>query len=446
MTDHERAAARFAADLELDEVPEAVLDHVGLVLADTVGAIVGGSTDEAVAALASRLAEASTGSASILGTHHRAAVGEAALVNGTAGTVLELDEGHKYAAGHPAIHVLPALLAEAEVDGGSMDRLSVSFVAAYEVVTRVAESCYPLADGYHPHGVWGGIGAAVAVCRYREFDADRLLTAMRIAANNAQHTQMAAAIEGATVRNTYSGMSNLTGKLAVDMAAAGFTGLEKGIERHLSSATADGVDPERLSEAVGERWEVTRGYFKRHAACRYTHPTLDAIAALQATEPIDPDRVTSVVVETYPTAASLNRAHPTNSLEAKFSVPFAVASRLVHGHSDKPAFESAAITDRVTSLADRVEVSSADDLAARVPDARSARVTIRFEDGRERSHEVEHAKGGAERPWSEAELREKFDTLVVPVLGPETAQDLWSTLRTRSTRPGRICELASNAG
>ena len=255
---------------------------------------------------------------------------------------------------------------------------------------------------------------------------------------------MAAAIEGATVRNTYSGMSNLTGKLAVDMAAAGFTGLEKGIERHLSSATADGVDPTRLSEALGERWEVTRGYFKRHAACRYTHPTLDAIAALQAPESMDPDRVASVVVETYPTAASLDRAHPTNSLEAKFSVPFAVATRLVHGHSDKPAFEQTAITDRMTALADRVEVRAADDLASRVPDARSARVTIRFDDGRERSHEVEHAKGGAERPWSEAELREKFETLVAPVIGTETADDLWSALRTQSGGPATVCELATN--
>ena len=155
MTDHERAAAKFAADLAVDEIPDEVVDHVGLVMADTVGAIVGGSTDEAVAALAGRLAS-STGQASILGTPHRAAVGEAALVNGTAGTVLELDEGHKYAAGHPAIQVLPALLAEAEVDDGPTDRFLVSFIAGYEVVTRVAEACYPLANGYHPHGVWGG--------------------------------------------------------------------------------------------------------------------------------------------------------------------------------------------------------------------------------------------------------------------------------------------------
>ena len=30
--------------------------------------------------------------------------------NGTAGTMLELDEGNQYARGHPGIHVVPAAL------------------------------------------------------------------------------------------------------------------------------------------------------------------------------------------------------------------------------------------------------------------------------------------------------------------------------------------------
>ncbi len=443
MTDHERVAASFAAELGSAAIPGRVRDHVGLVVADTVGAIVGGSTDEATAALAARVAADSPGSATILGTGREAAPGETALVNGTAGTVLELDEGHKYAAGHPAIHVLPALLAEAELGEATVDEFLAAFVAGYEVVTRVAEACYPLAEGYHPHGVWGGVGAATAIARLRGYDVETTLTAMRIAANDAQHTRMAAATEGATVRNTYAGMSNLTGRLAADRAAAGFTGLAGGVGHHLDSATKDGFDRDRLDEALGDRWEVTRGYFKRHAACRYTHPTLDAVEAIQRRASFDPDEVASVRVETYPTAAGLTPTHPGNSLEAKFSVPFAVATRLVHGRSDKAAFERSAVTDATVALAERVEVTAPDEFAARLPDARSARVTIGLSDGRELTETVDHARGGEERPWSEGELEAKFRGLAAPVLGAESADELWPAARDLSVPPAELCEIAA---
>jgi len=89
---------------------------------------------------------------------------------------------------------------------------------------------------------------------------------MAIAANYAQHTRFEAATEGATVRNTYAGMSNLAALVAVDQAVAGFGGLENGISRHLEHAAADGVDETALSAGLGERWELAHGYFKIHAA------------------------------------------------------------------------------------------------------------------------------------------------------------------------------------
>jgi 2-methylcitrate dehydratase PrpD len=441
MTDHERVAADFASDLSVDDVPGDVLEHVGLVVADTLGAIVGGSTDSSVADLAATAADRAPGDAAILGTDRSATPARAALVNGTAGTVLELDEGHKYAAGHPAIHVLPAVLAEADADGAPTDRFVAALVAGYEIGTRTARACYPLASGYHPHGVWGAVGAAAGVARYRGYDAETTLTAMRFGALHAQQTLMGSALEGATERNTYSGMSNTSGVVAADLAEAGFTAVEDGVERHLERVTADGFDAEQLSRGYGDRWEVTLGYFKRHAACRYTHPTLDAVAAIQERRQVDPSAVESVLVETYRTAAELTPTRPKNSLQAKFSVPFAVATRIVHGHSDKPAFEPEALSGETYALADRVEVDVAPDIDERVPDARSARVTVRFADGATETETVEHARGGEERPWPESDLREKFGTLVEPVVGADAAERLWAGCRNLSAAPAELCSL-----
>jgi 2-methylcitrate dehydratase PrpD len=443
----ERVAAEFAASLDLRDVPEGALDRATLVVADSLGAILGGSTAPYVATFAE---QSRGGPATVLGTDRRAPAARAALATGSAGTVLELDEGHKYSTGHPAMHVLPAVLAVAEAepsrgdggdggedredgddggDGGRGRHLLASFVAGYEVGARVGVACVPLAPEYHMHGVWGTVGAAAGVARYRGYDAGTTLEAMRIGANHALHTRFDAATEGATVRNTYAGMSAMNGILAADQAAAGFTGLEDGLARHLDRLCAEGFDRGAVADALGERWEIGRGYFKNHAACRYTHGALDALAAIEARASVDPDAVASVLVETYPDAARLTDPRPENDLEAKFSIPFAVATRLLNGNSAKASFADGALTERAYALAERVAVTAAEDLAARVPEARSTRVTVELENGTELVEEVRYPKGDEQNPFTVPELCEKFRSLSAPVVGEDSAERLWEAAR-----------------
>ena len=436
----ETELATFAAELTWDDVPEDVRSHARLVLADTVAAVVGGSTDPDVRGFVDGACEPTPGAATVVGHGVRTSRYLAAFANAAAGTVLELDEGHKYAAGHPAIHVLPALLADAEVDDGSGEDLLVAFVAGYEAAARAGRACYPLAEGYHPHGVWGAVGAAVGVATHRGYEPEVVRRAARIAAKDAQHTLMAAATEGATVRQAFAGSANLSGLLAADLAAAGFTGVDDGVARHLELAADGEFDREALGDELGERWDVTLGYFKRHAACRYTHPTVDAVDALVA-DGLDPATVERVRVETYPTAAGLAETRPRNALQAKFSVPFAVATRLVHGTSGKSAFVADAIDEATLALAERVEVVAADEMRERLPDRRSSRVTVTTTDGTTVSEEVVHAAGGAKRPYDREAIREKFADLVGPVLGGERVDDLWAATHDGPAAPKPLSEL-----
>jgi 2-methylcitrate dehydratase PrpD len=425
----ESELAAFAATLEAEDLPETVRDRAGLVIADTVGAILGGSSDPAVASLVD-VWETNGKGATLFGTPgSKSTPHRAAFFNGTAGTGLEVDEGHRYAGGHPAIHVFPALFADAELEYGSREAFLTAFVAGYEVAVRTAQAANPLADGYHPHGVWGAVGGAAAVANHRGFDAEETRHAMAIAANYAQHTRFEAAFEGATVRNSYAGMSNLAALIAVDQVEAGFSGLENGIARHLDSATADGVDTEALVAGLGETWEIERGYFKRYAACRYTHAALDATLALRDEENIESGDVERVTVETYATAATLDEPHPTNALQAKFSVPFAVATALISGHAGKSAFSDDAIDEQRRTLAERVSVTAAEPFTERAPDARGARVEVRLADGTTHSRAVRAARGGEHDPLSETELEEKFLGLATPVVGADRANRLWEAAR-----------------
>ena len=435
----ERDLATFAAELSFEDIPSSVRDQAGLTVADTIGAIVGGSTDDAVDALARQWTKDVSGTATVLGADGAQTVPQlAAFCNGAAGTVLELDEGHRFAAGHPAVHVLPALLADAEVGYGDSEAFVRSFVAGYEVAVRTARALGTLQEGYHPHGLWGGVGGAAAVARSRGLDPETTLTAMTIAANYAQHTHFAAATEGATVRNAYAGMSNLAAIVAVDQAESGFTGLSDGVARHLGLAAADEFETAALSADLGERWEVSHGYFKIHAACRYTHPVLDVIAELDGD--VAPEDVESVLVETYPAAARLTETRPRNQLQAKFSIPFAVATALLTGETGPQAFEPDAITAETKALGDRVTVTVDDEIAARAPEQRGARITIETTE-RTLSREVPAAKGGEHDPVSEQELEAKFHTVVDPVIGTDRARRLWES--ARALEPPRVlCTLA----
>ena len=129
-------------------------------------------------------------------------------------------------------------------------------------------------------------------------------------------------LEGATVRNTYAGFSNMLGIMAWDLVKAGFTGEADGVSSVYGGIAADDWRPDEMTHELGSRWEIARNYFKRHAACRYNHGALDALAEITAKAGgrIDPASVESVVVETYVWAAQLDHPKPQNMLAAKFSM------------------------------------------------------------------------------------------------------------------------------
>ena len=62
----------------------------------------------------------------------------------------------------------------------------------------------------------------------------------------------------------------------------------------------------------------------------------------------------------------------------------------------------------------------ADDLNARFPAERFARVTFRLTDGRVLKSDTTPARGDAERPLSDEEIRQKYVTVASPTLGDRT--------------------------
>src|SRR5581483_1802294 len=105
--------ARYVSETRLSELPSEVPAKARQIILDTIGCMVAGYRYDALGPKVSRYALASSppghctifGATTLIGPEH------AALANGTAAHVLELDDCHAPSDNHVAVAVVPAALA-----------------------------------------------------------------------------------------------------------------------------------------------------------------------------------------------------------------------------------------------------------------------------------------------------------------------------------------------
>jgi 2-methylcitrate dehydratase PrpD len=115
-----------------------------------------------------------------------------------------------------------------------------------------------------------------------------------------------------------------------------------------------------------------------------------------------PDGVVKAVCE--PLAA---KRRPKNDYDAKFSIPYAVASGLARGRLGLAELRPEAYTEpRIEKLMDKVEYAI--DTASTFPRHYSGEVQVTLDDGRTLTNRVAVNRGNPERPLTNAEIEAKF--------------------------------------
>lgn len=416
--------AEFIADFRFGSLKPATVEQTSYVMLDTIGAIVGGAAEPEMQALTEKLTVSPAGDATVIGTDKKAVSAAAAFLNGTAGTFLEMDEGNRFAKGHPAIHALPAVWALAEIRGLPGKAVMEALVLGYEVGARIGIAAAMRPD-MHPHGTWGTVGAAAAVAKLVGYDAARIRETLNVASSLTLATSKRTMLEGGTVRNAYAGISNRMALMAIDLVEAGFVGERDGLSSVFGKVVSETFDTARMIDGLGRDWQIDRNYFKLHSCCRYNHGALDALDNLLARENVAADAVERVDVASYLYAAELHDQAPRNTLAGKFSVPFAVATRLVRGSSGVENFTWDAVRDdRVRALAKRVFVTEDRAMTAKLPQFRPARVDLRLRDGRTLTAAVEANRGDDQDPYSRDELTGKYFSLTARMLPHDVADEV----------------------
>ena len=423
MADYLDELAHFAAETTFEDLSEDALGAARDVTLDTFGAITAGMEEPENQKLASWTADNMLpAAAGILATAHRASPMAAALVNATAGVALEMDEGNRFGGGHPAIHVLPGLLAESERTGASGSEFMTALIVGYEITSRLggATSAHP---NVHSHGHWGAPGTAAAIARLKGWPAQDIRGAINVASSMSPANTWTNAFEGATVRNLYPGRSSMQGVLAVDLYQCGFTTIDDAPSDVYGSTLGESFDPGQAVAGLGDEYRIQQNYFKLHACCRYNHATLDAVVDAAAGATIAPEDVESVTVGVPWMLDGMLGGYPQNMLAAKFNIPYAVAAALVTGKTDITVFRPEVIAEpTVQAVFDRVDVRVGDVPRQQAVTGPGACVEILTRGGGRLTAAVSSIRGDYGSPIPRSDIVDKFTFLTEPVLGADRTE------------------------
>ena len=300
----------WAAGVKARMIPDAVLRRAALVLADNIAATVGAEAEPEVQAAQAKLTERSAAREATVFNRAAARADRyaAAAANGAAATWCELDEGYRLAPAHAGAYILPALLAEAEATGADTLQVLRALTLGYEIVGRCAQAFPFPAMTVHPHAAFGTLGAAAGIGLLRGYDADTLLATVSAGASMVFAGPYNHALDGALVRNLWTGLSAWAGMRAADLAPLGLGGIAESTYDVFVGCFGTRAHPSALTAQLGERWAIASGYHKLFACCQYAHSAVEASLALGeklAGTGRTSDDIAEITVETHPRGLTL---------------------------------------------------------------------------------------------------------------------------------------------
>ncbi len=406
------------------DIPDSALRMAATLLIDTLGVAAGASGmaagriagDHAVRFHAAGLpADAAT----LMFDGRKASIAGAAFAAATQIDNLDAHDGYNPTKGHIGCAVVPALCAFAENRPELTGRDALAaLVIAYEVSARAGIALHGTVSDYHTSGAWNALGVAALGARLRDLSRLSLRHAMGIAEYHGPRSQMMREIASPTMLHDGSGMGALVGVMAVLLAQDGFDGAP--------AITVEGPEAAPYWQDLGQNWTITQNYIKPYPICRWAHAALDALGLVMDTHNLTDADITRIEVNAFAQAAALYAGLPSTTSQAQYSLPFALAVRLVHGRIGPEHITGDGLTDhRVVSALNRIEVHENDRHSTRFPIGRWSDVRVHTTDGRVLASGDVHARGGPEAPISSDEIESKFH-IMAAALSAERRAALWS--------------------
>lgn len=380
----------------------------------------------------------------VLGRKERLGLLEAAFVNGTAGHALDYDDTSKSLSGHPTVMIIPGLLAIAEAKGISGKDFVDAYIIGVEAVTRFARGVnfYHYEKGWHPTATLGIFGAAVACAVALKLDEKGIANAISISASLAAGVK---ANFGTDTKPLHAGIGARHGLFAALLAEQGVNGSLDALEHPQGFLEvfngAGNYDVDRMLVNWASPLDLLDpGISIKKYPCVYSvHGAIDAAIKLHGDLLSDSSKISDVLVRMHPRRLLPHvRNAATSALNAKFSLPYAVARGIVNGSVLLEHFEERALHDpEVSRVMGLVRMEPHDDDS----NDYGAEVIIRLSDGSTLQQVVSSPLGrGPEAPLPQEMLAAKFLDCAKHSLTDQGAIDVFDLLM-RMDQVSQVSEL-----
>ncbi len=262
-------------DLNYNDLSDDVIDRTKYLLLDYIGVAARGSLSDSsipIFRLVQDLDKTAEG-AVVIGTNIKVSPPYAALANGTAAHSLELDDVVNEASLHPAVAIIPAAMAAAQLASCSGKEFLAAIVIGYEVAIKLGIALDPAAHyarGFHPTGTCGTMGAAITSAKILGLNQSAMTNALGIAGSMAAGS-MEFLSDGSFTKRLHPGWAAHSGMMAALLAGNDFTGPGSIVEGKFGflHSYSPKSNAEKILKDWGKPYQIMKTSIKPHSCCRY---------------------------------------------------------------------------------------------------------------------------------------------------------------------------------
>ena len=419
--------AKYANGLEYEDLTEKQIRKLKLHILDWLGTVYAGKDEKPIRILLDMVDSlGGEPQATVIPTGKRVPCFFAAMLNSASSCLLEMDDLHRGAIFHPASVVVPSAICVAQKEHTTGKALLAAIAAGYEIGIRVA-SAVGLShyEYWHTTATCGTFAAAAAAAKVLGLDTQQTVHALGSAGTQAAGL-WAFLVESAMSKPLHIGKAPMNGVMAAMLAQKGFTGAYRIFEgkKGFFAGTSHDYDVQTALSGLGEVSLFEQTSLKLYASCGHTHPAIDAVFAAVAGRLLKADEVERIDVYIYQAALDLlEKVEAVTPTQAKFNLPFCVATALEYGHADLNDFNMERLENPgLRGLMKKTALHNADDLTGMYPAKWAARVEVRLIDGGVLEGKCDFPRGDPQNPPTEQEVLDKFYMLTDHALSPETAE------------------------
>ena len=428
-------------DTRFDDFDAATLEKTKYRIIDTLGCLIGGSTDTGNPELVSLFRDTGGKEESTILIHGgKIPVGNAAFVNSVMARSFDFEpvsplvDGFS-CPGHISGTTVPTAVSMAESANVDGKGLITALLVGDDTATRIlAASGFGFSLGWDGVGTVNAFGATAIAGRLLGLTQRQMRHAFGIVLNMLG-TTFQTIWDATTAFKLPQGLAARAGVFSAQLAKAGWTGPEDALLSqfgYYKMFTAGCEKPEYLTDKLGKEYYAD-STIKPYPCCRIPHSAIDCALELISKYGIKADDIKKVNLDLAQGGIDHKCGDPFMigdfpHSNAAFNYQYVMAAAFLNGCLKPEHFTEKAIRDsRITALVPRIKLVAVDDVRFE-----GARVKVTLNDGREFTEWREYAKGDPlHNPMSKDDIIAKFRTNVefTGKVSKQKADELLETLQ-----------------